>query len=228
MAIIADHILRPYPLPVRPFDFGDFPAPARDVLAARPYAARWQVYGNRAAGLRGFDTGDINLGNIDIGGTVQGILDNGWNALTGAINNAIATKSGSVADPVPVQNQTTQKVLAPVSNALQMSQVVASGTALRALQAFLDKAHQTWLDFLNQNWSSRAEGAFNTLEPYFRGLSETIQADIAKLDAAGNSGYIPGTDIPLPGGIGDTISQHPIATSTLILGAVAAYFLLRK
>ncbi len=160
----------------------------------------------------------------DLGGAwdsiTSTIINDGQKAITSAINNAIATKSGATADPVPVQNRYTLTVLTPVSNALQMPSVVASAQALSSLYTFITSAETQWINFLKANWSTRSQAAQQTLAPYFAGLEQTIQADLAKLGAApGTTQFIPGTNIPMPGSGSMSIG---------LLAIVAAWFLLRR
>lgn len=162
--------------------------------------------------------------------TVQNTINSGLATLDTAIRNAIGGNSpGSTSvDPVPVQNQITATVLAPVSAALQMQQVLASAPSLQALYTFLVTGEQRWLQFIQQYPSARATAAQQTLAPYFSGLKTRIQSELAKFGQSPTGtpgGTIPGTNIPLP-----TPSTGILAGGGLGLLALGglAWFLLRR
>jgi hypothetical protein len=179
--------------------------------------SRRPVGANFRPGLRGL--GDDIGSYVDIPAFVQGIVDSGTNAVSNAIQQDL--NKGSNADPVPMQNTVLNTVLAPVSNALGMTAVQTSVSALQALASFLNAGQAQWNAWLQAHPSSRATGAQNTLAPYFQRLNLAIQTYLGQMGAT--VPVIPGTGIPLQPGIFGSMS-----TTTLLLLGVGAYLLLRR
>jgi hypothetical protein len=112
---------------------------------------------------------------------------------------------------VPVQNQITTQVLAPISADVSMPQVKADPTVIShsdwlMLYNALTQTQTAWLNWLhNTQWPdpSKAQGAEATLAPYFSGLL----ADIMK-------------GLQATGGVGSQITS--IFTSTIPIAPVSA------
>lgn len=200
-----------------------------DLMIPRtPLRMKGRLTGEHPAGLAQFDLSGIQWGDptATIQGAVQTAVDDGYQAFDSWVTSYLnGQSSAGKIDPVPVENQTTREVLAPVSAALQIPAVTNSVTTLQQLGTFLNNGLLKWQAFLDRVAVNYPDGARNSgarLAPYFQGLNATINADLAKLGAAPTS--LPG----LPGVTVPTSVFAGMSWTTIALLGLGGYLLWKR